>query len=221
MKNFIKGRWFPLVAASIVVAFIIRVMILCGWRFTYAPELENNWDAVSGVAAWFGVAVSILSAAASFAAIWFAVRVADQQNIITLFEKRYWLYMSFKSVEKLAIFVQEYCENSKDVREFYRECFLVEPTLKTEVIKADFSSDRQRYDFLQLRQNVNLLHLFFKDISYEDEQCIYNIISALHVVSQTSSDVVFKKHKEKLTKTIGSFNFEKVLNIMESQLKQV
>lgn len=71
-------------------------MLLFGWRITYAPELGNNWDAVSGVAAWVGIVVSTLSAVASFMAIWYAIRVADKQNQIALFEKRYECFQCFE-----------------------------------------------------------------------------------------------------------------------------
>ena len=64
MKNFIKGRWFPLIAAILIVAIVAIVMALFGWRITYAPELENSWDAISAVAAWIsafaGVAIPII-----------------------------------------------------------------------------------------------------------------------------------------------------------------
>ena len=106
--KFIKGRWFPLIAASVVVAVIVCVMILCGWRFTYAPELGNNWDAVSGVSGWFGVV-------ASFMAILYAVRVADKQNQIALFEKKYEL---FEIVFNCKIFLDSIkdVKNNIDVR---------------------------------------------------------------------------------------------------------
>ena len=85
MKKFIKGRWFPLVIAIIVVTAVAFIMALFGWRISYAPGLENSWDAVSAVAAWAGVF-------SSFIAIWFAIQVpkkiAEQQNKIALFEKR-------------------------------------------------------------------------------------------------------------------------------------
>lgn len=89
MKNFIKGRWFPLVAVLAAVLLVALVLFICGFRITYAPELESSWDAVSAVAAWGGVL-------ASFIAIWFAIQVpkkiADRQDKITLFEKRYEIY---------------------------------------------------------------------------------------------------------------------------------
>lgn len=86
MKNFIKGRWFPLTVVILIVAVVTFVMASFGWRITYAPELENNWDAISAVATWAGVI-------ASFVAIMVAIRIpkkiADRQDKIALFEKRF------------------------------------------------------------------------------------------------------------------------------------
>ena len=95
MKRFIKGRWFPLIAATailVLVAGIVLTMMLFGWRFTYAQELEICWDAVSAVAAWTGVAISAIAAIASFTAVLSAIHISDKQNRISLFEKRFSAY---------------------------------------------------------------------------------------------------------------------------------
>ena len=67
MKNFIKGRWFPLLVAILIVVVVAFVMALFGWRITYAPELENSWAAVSAVAACIsalaGIAIPIVAVA--------------------------------------------------------------------------------------------------------------------------------------------------------------
>ena len=96
LNEFAKKRWFFLIIGIVLVIFVVFVMALFGWRITYAPELENSWDAISTVANWIGVLVSIVGVVASFVAIWFAIQVpkeiADQQNKIALFEKRYEIY---------------------------------------------------------------------------------------------------------------------------------
>lgn len=85
MKKFIKGRWFPLTAAILIVAAVALVMALFGWRITYAPDLENSWDAIS-------VVVSLVGAVGTVAAVFSAIYVANRQNRIALFEKRYKVY---------------------------------------------------------------------------------------------------------------------------------
>lgn len=85
MKKFIHGKWFPLTVACIVLVLLAFVMFLFGWRITYAPEMGNNWDAVSAVAAW-------VSACATLAAVWAAIQIpkeiAKQQNRISLIKDR-------------------------------------------------------------------------------------------------------------------------------------
>lgn len=114
--KFIKGRWFPLIAAIAIFVLevgIVLTMVLFGWRFTYAPELENSWDAVSAVAAWVGVF-------SSFIAIWFAIQVpkkiAEQQDKIALFEKRHDAYSSILSLKVFAEALdhEEYKDGGKD-----------------------------------------------------------------------------------------------------------
>lgn len=97
MKELIKKRWFVFllgILIAVVALLGIGFILYCnGYRIVYPEQFETSWNAVSGFAAWFGVVVSAVSAAASFFAIWFAVRVADKQNKIALFEKRYNCYL--------------------------------------------------------------------------------------------------------------------------------
>lgn len=81
MKKFIKSRWFPLVMAGVT----LLVAFLLGFRITYAPELENSWEAISAVASWASVAVS---AVAVWAAVQIPKKIADQQNKIALVNSR-------------------------------------------------------------------------------------------------------------------------------------
>ena len=90
-------------------------MALFGWRITYAPELENSWDAISATSTVISAIVSIIGVSASFAAIWYAIQVpkeiADRQDKIALFEKRLTcyemletqrlLYFSIKNEDKI------------------------------------------------------------------------------------------------------------------------
>ena len=130
LKQFTKTRWFPLKVAVAVVALavsVVLIMLLFGWRITYAPELGNDWDAISGVAAWFGVIISILSAIASFMAVWYAIRVADKQNQITLFEKRLEIYELYADCITFAKKL-DYSLPKRDVYKKFMEAFYLEET---------------------------------------------------------------------------------------------
>lgn len=75
----------------LIVAEIIALIagLLLGFKITYAPNLENDWDAISACASWVGVV-------ASLGAILVAIRIpkviADRQDKIALFEKRFAFY---------------------------------------------------------------------------------------------------------------------------------
>lgn len=70
-------------------------MALFGWRITYAPTLENSWDAVSAVASWVGVIASFV---AIMIAIWIPKKIAKQQDKIALFEKRMECYSTLQNI---------------------------------------------------------------------------------------------------------------------------
>lgn len=106
IKKFIKGRWFPLIIGIALAILAGLIMAFFGWRITYAPELENSWDAVAAVAAWVSIVVAFAGVIASFVAVWFAIRVPEkiayQQNKISLFEKRYKVYEMLECCMTLA-----------------------------------------------------------------------------------------------------------------------
>lgn len=95
MKNINKKKWFP-VAIVLVAIVVLLVFLYCkGFRVTYAPDLENSWDAVSAFAAWFGVAMSF---AAIMVAIQIPKKIADRQDKIALFEKRMECYSTVQNI---------------------------------------------------------------------------------------------------------------------------
>ena len=99
----------------IIFVLVIVVLYIIGFRITYAPELENSWEAVSAVATCVGVL-------ASFMAIWFAVQVpkkiAEQQNKIALFEKRHKLYKQFAEFYNFSLSVG-YAFSSERIQELF------------------------------------------------------------------------------------------------------
>lgn len=109
MKKFIKGRWFPLIVAIailVLAAGIVLTMVLFGWRFTYAPELESSWNAVSAVAAWVGVFSSFI---AIMVAIQIPKIIAEQQNKIALFEMKYSVYSSLLLIKNFSGLINNDC----------------------------------------------------------------------------------------------------------------
>lgn len=87
-KKVIK-RWLPWLAIVFGIACVCFFLYVAGFRIIYAPELENSWDAMSAYAAWASVIASFI---AILVAIWIPKRIADRQDKIALFEKRYDCY---------------------------------------------------------------------------------------------------------------------------------
>ena len=142
MRKFIKGRWFPLVAAIGIIAVIAFVMALLGFRLTYAPSLENSWNAVSAVATWVGVV-------ASFIAIWFAIRVpkkiAQQENKIALFEKRYAVYAILKRCVSFSLSIKE-THNSSDIHKIFVAIFGCHFVVKNDIdTKQEIQNELPKY----------------------------------------------------------------------------
>ena len=88
MKKYAQKKYMIPLGGIILIGFVV-VMYLMGFRITYAPDLENSWDAISAFADWASVFVSGL---AIYYAICVPKKIAEDQNRIALFEKRYEVY---------------------------------------------------------------------------------------------------------------------------------
>ena len=122
MKRFIKGRWFPLAVAGVCVLAFVLILFCLGFRITYAPKLENSWEAVSAVAAWGSIIIAMVSAAASFAAVWYAIKISDKQNRVALFEKRHEIFDLYNSCKVFSDLLK-LAKNSTDVQVMFLAIF--------------------------------------------------------------------------------------------------
>jgi len=89
MKKIIRS---PVMWIAFLEILLVVIMYTLGFRITYSPELENNWDAISACAGW---ASAIFSFIAILVAIQIPKKIAEQQNRIALFEKRHTFYYTF------------------------------------------------------------------------------------------------------------------------------
>ena len=80
MKNFIKGKWFPFVIVIVAVLAIVSTLFFCGFRITYAPELENAWDAVSAVSSLVGAVGAIAAVCFSVFALVKQIKLSQKQQ---------------------------------------------------------------------------------------------------------------------------------------------
>lgn len=118
MKKLLNKKLLIPASLSILVIFIV-ILYKLGFRITYAPEIENSWNAVSAVATCVGVL-------ASFIAIWFAIRVpkkiAEEQNKIALFEKRFTCYSLIQSFLACAQQLEDIA-SKKEIQTLFRVYF--------------------------------------------------------------------------------------------------
>lgn len=178
MKNFIKGRWFPFLLLLVGLVFVLLVGFLLGFRITYAPALENSWEAISGVAAWVGIVVSILSAIASFMAVWYAIRVADKQNKVTLFEKRYDVYSMLKRCTSFSESIKDNQDNI-NVRYLFIVSFSFHPVIEDKSEKA-IHIECTKYA-MQLKSALDRASFLFDyDTSYYCRPVVYELFRLLY-----------------------------------------
>lgn len=215
MREFLKGRWFPLVAAIAFLLGAIFVMSLFGWRFTYAPELENSWDAVSSVAGWASVSVSIVSVVASFLAIWFAIQVpkkiAKQQDRIALFEKRYQLFIMLATWKYLAEQIASCASNNKEAQRIYSiiyEYTDVENKATNPLEKVVFT---YRYIVNQISQ-VYYLYPVCYDVHPK-------LLSLINLTSKILLGNNFEELQNQLKEVLNSKEIATLFDIMENELK--
>ena len=213
MKELAKKRWFVFllgILLAILVLLGIGVVLYCnGYRITYPQQFETSWDAVSGFAAWIGVGVSILSAAASVAAIWFAVRVADKQNKIALFEKRYELYDIAISCRLFAAML----ERKKDIDKAFLAAFYKIPA---DTQKADVSLVRERSSLIALK--VVQFSFLFKDqkiLTYMRK--VMNLMMEILTGYLNGKETLEDKTQDFLT-LIKDAQFAEILKTMEKEL---
>lgn len=164
MKKFIEKKWFPSVAVIGAVLVIALILFLCGFRITYAPDLENSWDAISAVASWIG-------AIGTLAAVWFAILLSDKQNILSiqqqkqntglnLYDKRMELFKSFYN--------QQYFDIRLDAK------ILFSDAVYNKIDKlSELQSQIEEYDELKklyiqrLEEDKPELYREFETLSYE------------------------------------------------------
>lgn len=214
MKAFIKGRWFPLVIAIVGILVIAFVMALFGWRITYAPELETSWECVSAIA-------SVASAVGTVAAVWFAIRVpkkiAEEQNRIELFEKRYQVYNALFKFNILAHAILEYSQTSEQAINFF-DAFSssgISFGMKIKSTDKEKREERQKvFDSLFIESQK--IGLIFQDISPEIQNSVGTVLICVQMIINTSINVCFAK---KAVRNKDLKNLDLAIRKMENQVQ--
>ena len=114
MKKTSEKKRFVILAC---IGIFLLVFLYCkGFRITYAPDLENSWDAISAFAAWSGVFMSFV---AIMVAIQIPKKIADRQDRIALLEKRFEIYDILISCGVIAGLIKDGDENEDILRDFF------------------------------------------------------------------------------------------------------
>ncbi len=188
-KNGVKMKKFfrnPITITFLVLLLLVLILALCGFRITYNPSLDNNWDAISGCAAWAAVVVSGL-------AIYFAIqapkKIAEEQNRIALFEKRY------EEVKRIGLIFTEFDRikgktesilfketSRKDALQILNDC------KKSLAIISENINGMYQYLFDQsICDKIKFIHLSHAKI-IDEIQSLGVIIRDQHYVSITDRD---------------------------------
>jgi len=201
-----------------IVGILILLVILYafGFRITYAPELENSWDAISACAGWFG---AIMSALALFVAIHIPKRIADQQDRIALFDKRFY---AFSKLTFLLPVAREIIDNtSKDEAEQLDPWKILASGMQAykytnNPFDAEINFQTVKYFYSNLVLEAVKIELLFKNENTED------IVSFLKTLDSYATNVCsgdpFDKEQNTLQTIVKKIDDSKILDKLEEYL---
>lgn len=220
MKKFVKGKWFPLTLAAVIAAILALILFLFGFRITCSPEQDNNWDAVSACASWIGILISAVGVTASFVAIWFAIQVpkkiADRQDKIALFEKRYQVYNLFNKL-MTTMYLIELPKNIPVEKikftEIFDSCFSNNLLYENADKKEEILIKRRIEIFELLHAETDKLSILFP-ISKENEIEIHKILGLLFLIMNCPDE-------EMCIGMLASFNALKEKGIFDAMLREL
>lgn len=193
----------PSTITLIAVILIILILALFGFRITYNPSLDNNWDAISACAAWAAVVVSGL-------AIYFAIQVpkkiADEQNKITLYEKRYALLIELEHCFTYAYLLENLNEDGTNGSFLFGMAFTDAVDDKKDLLKIDmhalfyksFNTLKQAEFLFDEETSNEIINLSRKlSLLIEAEKREKNILEAQNLYI-TQVKIVEEKYKSKI-----------------------
>lgn len=189
MKKIISKPIFWLITIEIIA---VIVLALFGFKITYAPALENNWNAISAVAAWAAVIVSI-------GAIYYAIRVpkkiAEEQNKIALFEKRFASYQALQRYDAFAIQLKE-VEDSTYYKQFVVYNFYDNPN-------ATFSVKEAIWRIYEVSAPLHQITYLFDNIPAEGVADMFKYL--LDIIAALDKNEEIEELKNKYIQAVDSF----------------
>ena len=146
---------------------------------------------------WLAVILSAFSMAISGAAIWFAIRVANKQNKIALFEKRYELYMQYVKYYALAVEIG-LANNRGEIQRAWLDIdrFTWDESMIDDRKKITARTEEIRFKMLQSR------FLFDSDIGTNISDFINLITDIVYLSIQNDKESEMQQHQLKLIQYI-------------------
>lgn len=217
MKKFVKGRWFPLTVAIGIAAVVASVMALFGWRITYAPDLENKWDAISAVASWGG-------AIGTVTAVFSAICVANRQNRIALFEKRYKVYNEICNCGTFS-YALKLANSKEDISMIFLTTFEGKSLINDITLNENSVEKMHLHCNAVIRSRELLVTLKESKFLFTQAQWFFQYIESmaeklmLLLTPLSMDDTDLSKRKAEFVSMIHNETYNKVLRQMEKELQ--
>lgn len=179
----------------------ITGMYLLGFRITYNPELDNNWDAIAAVGTWVA---AIISGIAIVFAIKIPKTIAAYQNKISLFEKRLTAYYTLEDV--LDVFLITDDESIADFYPYLAEWICRKKDLKGSYLNYELENILKTCETISFLFPIELSENYYGFIKELKEFILY-------FYPERPCDLMEEKRIEKLT--------DYALRISENEMKQM
>lgn len=204
-----KLRW-PLVKYFLLGGLVI-FLYKKGFRITYDPTLINDWSAISAFASWFG---AVASAGALWVAINIPKKIAEQQNRIALFDKRYNIHDALAFLLAAVKQIADGAVSQMDPK-FYLDT-LIEKYRSITIVKEIASDCKEPADvYTQLIFEVGKISFLYELEETDD------VLDFLLAMNQYISDIYAGKPGDAipLCEAYKKLDWEQIQEKLEKQLK--
>ena len=211
MLQKLKSKGFLCFVVVLCLGLVFLLLIYqMGFRITYAPDLENSWNAISATASW-------VSAIASFLAVWSAIQVpkqiAERQIKVDLFEKRYRVYRTLMSFDFFSALVS-ISKEPGDIEVFFYQSFC---NISEEPKMYQYKLFAAKY--VQVTDNLaESKFLFSEDIWKGVCKIIESVQKLVPTGEKGMSKEEFDKAKQDYLDAMKSCELKLILNKMEQEL---
>lgn len=161
---------------------------------------------------WLAVVLSFFSVVLSAVAIWFAVqipqKIADRQDKIALFEKRYQMFSLTSKWKFLADNILKFASNNDDARSMFAVLYYDEVHDKTALLNN--VNTTYRYVINEINQVYFLFDI--QDSMHE------KLVSLINITAKILMGENLECHKQQLNEVLNSDEITGLFKIMQDEL---